>query len=170
MVKIISIVGKSNSGKTTLLEKLIKNLSGKGYRIGTIKHNTRGFEIDYPGKDSYRHFHAGSCATLIISPRKLAFIKRLDKPAKLDAITENFFKGFDLIITEGFKRENKPKIELVRAAVAKKPLCKPRGHNLIALVTDLKIDGYPQPQFKPNQISKTADFIERRFLWQKKGK
>jgi molybdopterin-guanine dinucleotide biosynthesis protein B len=170
MVKIISVVGKSGSGKTTLLEKIIKKLSGKGYRIGTIKHDAHGFEIDYPGKDSYRLFHAGSRATLIISPEKLAFVKRLDKTVKLHTIARSFFKGFDLIITEGFKRENKPKIEIVRAAVSKTPLCRPRGDNLIALVTDLKIAGYPQPKFKLKQITQISDFIEREFLCRKKGK
>jgi molybdopterin-guanine dinucleotide biosynthesis protein B len=160
----VSIVGKSNSGKTTLLVKIVQRLTKKGYRIGTIKHDAHSFEMDYPGKDSYHHFHSGSNVTLILSPGKLAFIKRLTKPMSLNTIIKHFFNDVDLLITEGFKREDKPKIEVVRSEISRTPICAPKGDNLIALVTNIAIKGYSQPQFKLNNIKKITEFIERRFL------
>jgi molybdopterin-guanine dinucleotide biosynthesis protein B len=161
---VVSIVGKSNSGKTTLLVKIVQRLTRKGYRIGTIKHDAHSFEMDYPGKDSYRHFHSGSNATLILSPEKLAFIKRLTKPMPLNTVIKRFFYDVDLLITEGFKKEDKPKIEIVRSKISQAPLCAPKGNNLIALVTNISIKGYPQPQFKLNDVKRITEFIERRFL------
>lgn len=140
--------------------KIIKRLSKKDYRVGTIKHYSHRFEIDYPGKDSYRHFHSGSNATIIISPTKLALVKRLSRPLSLKSIIKNFFQDVDLVITEGFKQEDKPKIEVIRNV----PICAPHGDNLVALITDVSIAGYKQPQFKPDETNKIVDFIERKFL------
>ncbi len=172
MTKVISIVGKSNSGKTTLLEKIIRELAGRGYRIGTIKHDTHGFEIDYPGKDSYRHFHAGSAMTVISGPDQIALVKRLARPLTLDETLKTFFNHhkLDLIITEGFKRENKPKIEIVRKKVSTEPICRTKGDGLVALVSDTKIEGYSVPQFGLNEIKKITDFIRERFLTTKTRK
>ncbi|HLD36431.1 MAG TPA: molybdopterin-guanine dinucleotide biosynthesis protein B [Planctomycetota bacterium] len=168
MPKVISIVGKSGSGKTTLLEKIVKELARRGYSIGTIKHDTHGFEIDYPGKDSYRHFHAGSTMTMILGPDKLALVKRLAKPLDLDQALKVFFANkhhkLDLIITEGFKRELKPKIEIVRKAISTEPICRTKGDLLAALVSDTKINGYSVPQFELNDVKKITDFIERKFI------
>ncbi|MFH1231203.1 MAG: molybdopterin-guanine dinucleotide biosynthesis protein B, partial [Planctomycetota bacterium] len=168
MPKIVSIVGKSNSGKTTLLEKIIRKLVKRGYRIGTIKHDVRGFEIDYPGKDSYRHFHSGSKMTMILGQDKMAVVKRLEKPLSLRQSIQMFFNdrynSIDFIITEGFKKENNPKIEIVRKKVSSKPICKIRKDNLVALVTDMRIKDYAIPQFGINEINKITDFIEEEFI------
>ena len=86
MIPIVSIVGKSDAGKTTLLEKLIPELKRRGYRVATIKHDAHQFEIDHPGKDSYRHFHAGADWTIIGSPAKLALVRRLERELSLDEI------------------------------------------------------------------------------------
>ena len=75
MIPIVSIVGKSNSGKTTLIEKLIAELTRRGWRVATIKHNRHGFEIDHEGKDSWRHKQAGAVATVVASPRRIAVIE-----------------------------------------------------------------------------------------------
>ncbi|MBI5778182.1 MAG: molybdopterin-guanine dinucleotide biosynthesis protein B [Planctomycetes bacterium] len=165
-MRVISIVGKSGSGKTTLLEKIVRELARRGYHIGTIKHDTHGFEIDYPGKDSYRHFHAGSQMTMISGPDQIALVKRLAKPLALDETLRIFFKPhkFDLIITEGFKRENKPKIEIVRKAISTEPICRNKGDQLAALASDIKITGYSVPQFGLNEIKKITDFIEKEFI------
>jgi len=173
-MKVISIVGRSNSGKTTLLEKIVKEFSRRGYQIGTIKHDTHGFEIDYPGKDSYRHFHSGSKMTMILGPDKIAVVRRLDRPLSLQQAIRIFFNDkynqLDLIITEGFKKEDKPKIEIIRKIVSSKPICKIINDNLIALVTDIKIKDYDIPQFGLNAISKITDFIEENFICQGKIK
>lgn len=167
-MKTISIVGKSNSGKTTLLEKIVKELTRRGYNIGTIKHDTHGFEIDYPGKDSYRHFHAGSGMTMILGPDKLALVKRLSQPLALDQALKVFFANkhhkLDLVITEGFKRESKQKIEIVRKAMSTEPICRTKGDGLVALVSNTKIDGYSAPQFGLNDVKKITDFIETKYL------
>lgn len=161
---IISIVGRHQSGKTTLLVKLVKELAGRGYRIGTIKHASQDFSIDHPGKDSYRHFHAGSISTLLSSGKKLALVKNLSQPLKLDKIVRTFFDDVDLVLAEGFKRAGKPKIEVVRSRISKTPLCHPRRDKLVALASDVKLTNYPLPSFKLNQIKLIADFIEEEFL------
>lgn len=170
MPKVISVVGRSNSGKTTLLEKVVKELARRGYRIGTIKHDTHGFEIDYPGKDSYRHFHAGSVQTMILGPAKLSLVRRLPKPLGINDVLKLFGRDLDLVITEGFKRGDKPKIEVVRRRVSSEPLCRNKGDNLKALVTDSEITGYSVPVFNLNDVRKITDFIEEEFICQEKRK
>jgi molybdopterin-guanine dinucleotide biosynthesis adapter protein len=169
--KIVSIVGKSNSGKTTLLEKIVRTLAKKGYRIGTIKHGAEGFEIDYPGKDSYRHFHAGSSFSMILSPDKIAVVKRLGKPLSLHQAVRMFcddkYGRIDLVIAEGFKKGSQPKIEIVRKNVFRKPIY---PSNTIALVTDNKIKHCNIPQFGINAISEIINFIEEKIICRRKIK
>jgi molybdopterin-guanine dinucleotide biosynthesis protein B len=104
----------------------------------------------------------------------MALVKRLDKPLNLSQALQLFFDGkvhkLDLIITEGFKRENKPKIEITRSKISPKPICRPRGDNLIALVSDVKITTYKIPQFGLNDVMKIVDFIEKEFLCPMKRK
>jgi molybdopterin-guanine dinucleotide biosynthesis protein B len=132
-VPIISIVGKSNSGKTVLVEKLIKELKKRGYRIGIIKHAHHGFNLDKKGKDSWRHKEAGADTVVVVSPGMLTMVKDHEDES-IDA-HKKYFMDMDLVITEGFKRERKPKIEILRAERNSKPLCED-DDSLIALVTD----------------------------------
>lgn len=171
MVQIISIVGRTDSGKTTLLVKVVKELKRRGYRIGTIKHDTHGFQIDYPGKDSYKHFKAGSDATMILSATKLALVKRLTQSTSLDRIVQHYFADMDLVITEGFKRADKPKIEILRGKHPDTPSCLPKD-KLIALVTNKPIEQQDKkiPRFRLNETKRLTDFIERRFLWKREKK
>ncbi len=157
---IISVVGKSDSGKTTLLEKLIAELKKRGYRVGTVKHDTHGFEIDHPGKDSWRHAQAGSDVVVIASPNKLALIKKLETELKLDEVT-SYITDVDIILTEGYKRADKPKIEVHRRAVGGDLLCSPE--ELLAVVTDEPLD-VPVPQFSFDETEALVDLIEDRFL------
>jgi len=161
---VVSIIGRSGSGKTALLVKIIRRLSRKGYRVGSIKHYRHRFDIDRPGKDSHRHFQAGAAASMIVSPKKLALVRRLPRPVGLDRIIRDHFPDMDLVITEGFKREAAAKIEVVRNAVAKTPVSAPRDRGLLALVVDVPLAGYPQPQFRPNETAKIVRFIEKEFL------
>jgi len=137
MVPIISIVGKSDSGKTTFIEKLIAELNHRGYSVATIKHDTHGFEIDREGKDTWRHAQAGALSVIISSRDKLALIKRVEQELSLDDLSR-LIEGVDLILTEGYKRANKPKIEVLRTQLDPEPLCS-KTDNLLALVVD-KID------------------------------
>ena len=160
----LSFVGRSGSGKTTLLVAVVRRLARKGYRVGTIKHFQHPFETDRPGKDSYRHFHAGAAASMIASGEKLALVKRLPRPLSLRRIVKDFFPDADLVIAEGFKGEAGPKIEVVRGAVSRRPVVPARGAGLVALVSDLPLKGYPQPCFSPADAKGVVRFIEERFL------
>lgn len=159
--KIITIVGKSNSGKTTLLEKLIACLTQRGYKIGSVKHAHDGFEMDKEGKDSWRHRKAGAKSTLVITQNKAAIIKD-DKTSYIEKM-RSYLSDMDIILAEGFKKQTLPKIEVFRTqSVHKHPLCM-EDENLIAFVTDS--DYKPDvPVFGLEDIRRIADFIEFNFL------
>ncbi|OGR31670.1 MAG: molybdopterin-guanine dinucleotide biosynthesis protein B [Desulfobacula sp. RIFOXYB2_FULL_45_6] len=159
--KIITIVGKSDSGKTTLLEKLIAELTHRGYRIGTVKHAHDGFEMDTKGKDSWRHRKAGAHAVLVITEDKIAMI-RDDRTSYIEKM-ETYLFGVDIILAEGFKRQMLPKIEIFRTDSGhKEPLCL-EDDTLIAFVTD---SGYRPdvPVFGLEDTGRLADFIEENHL------
>jgi molybdopterin-guanine dinucleotide biosynthesis protein B len=161
---VISIVSKKNSGKTTLIEKLIKELCKRNYRVGTVKHDTHGFEIDHEGKDSWRHKQSGARTVVISSPWKLSLIKDMDQEAGLDEIAETFFREVDIVLTEGYKRASKPKIEVFRSTAYKHPLhVKEDTDDLIALMSDVPID-LGVPNFDINDVTALADLIEQQFL------
>ena len=135
---ILSIIGKSRSGKTTLLEKLIPLLKAKGYRVGTIKHHSHpGFEIDLPGKDTWRHARAGSDHVVIAAPDKIASIRSLEHALTIDQIAK-MMDAVDIILTDGFKRAGKPAIEVVRADEGLDIIGDP--DLLLAIATDTQLD------------------------------
>lgn len=160
----VSFVGRSGSGKTTLLVKVVRALARKGYRVGTVKHFRHEFETDRPGKDSYRHFHAGAAASMIASEEKLALVKRLPRPLSLRRIVSEHFPDMDLVVAEGFKGEPGPKIEVLRRAVSREPVCPPRGGGLLALVCDFAVPGYPQPRLRSGEVRKIVRLIEKEIL------
>ena len=160
---IISIVSKKNSGKTTLIEKLIQELGKRNYRVGTVKHDTHGFEIDHEGKDTWRHKQAGARTVVISSPWKLSLIKDVDQEVSLDEIAGTYFSDMDIVLTEGYKRASKPKIEVFRSAAHKHPLFKDNSDSLIAVMSDVPID-LGVPNFDINDAAALADLIEKRFL------
>ena len=157
---IISIVGKSGAGKTTLLEKMIGELKRRGYRVATVKHDTHGFDIDQPGKDSWRHAQAGSDSVVISSPNRLALIKRLDEEMALDEIAA-LLLDVDIILTEGYKRGDKPKIEVSRREKGSELLC--TEEELVAIVTDHPFD-LNVPQFDLDDTAGIIDLVEESFL------
>jgi molybdopterin-guanine dinucleotide biosynthesis protein B len=157
---IVSVVGKSGSGKTTFLEKLLPELKRRGYRVATVKHDTHGFDIDHPGKDTWRHAQAGADAVVISSPRRIALIQRLDDEMSLDEIAR-YVQDVDIIITEGYKRGDKPKIEISRRARSTDLIC--RQEELVAIVTDQKFP-LNVPHFYLDDAVGVADLLEERFL------
>lgn len=160
VIPIISVVGKSDVGKTTLLVKLIPELKARGYRIATIKHDTHGFDIDRPGKDTWKHAEAGADIVAISSPSKVAFIEKVDRELTLDEVASRI-KGVDLIITEGYKRGDKPKIEVHRKALGEGLLCTEK--ELLAVVTDEPLP-IKVPLFGLDDVAGLADFIETNIL------
>lgn len=161
MIPIVSIVGKSDSGKTTLLEKLIPELKKKGYKVATVKHDVHGFDIDKEGKDTWKHAKAGADAVIISSPSKLAMIKQVDEEYSLDKIGA-VIKDVDIILTEGYKKANKPKVEVFRSGVHKELLCT-KDDNLIAIASDKKFNN-GVPCFDINDAKGLADLLEKTFL------
>ena len=160
MPQIICIVGRSQSGKTTLIEKLLPVLKNRGYRIGTIKHSHHIFDFDKSGKDSWRHKDAGADAVIIASPGKIAMVKN-DQQGTLESLLE-YFGDLDLVITEGYKGAHQPKIEVVRAARHDDALLRDDRH-LVAVVTDADLD-IKLPVFGLEDIDELADFIEANYL------
>lgn len=160
MPPIVSIVGQSESGKTTLIEKLIPLLTERGYRIGTIKHTHHAVDIDRSGKDSARHRTAGAETVMLASPGRIAMFKATASES-LDGLIR-YFDDVDLLITEGYKRENKPKIEVLRAAVGSELLCRD-DPGLVAVATDADLDVHV-PVFRLDDPVAIAEFIEQRFL------
>ncbi len=162
MPPIVSIVGKSDAGKTTLLERLVPELKARGYRIGTIKHNVHGFDIDHEDKDSWRHKQAGAHTVAISSPKKVALVKDVETEETLNSLATKYFQDVDIVLTEGYKQEDKPKIEVFRSQVHETPLCKGDEH-LVALVSDTSLD-LGVPRFELDDIRGLAGFVEQRFL------
>lgn len=161
MPPIVSIVGKSNVGKTTLLEKLVAELRRRNRRVATVKHDVHGFDLDKPGKDSWRHAQAGSDAVVISGPDKLALIKKTDHDSTLDEIVRLLGEDYDIVITEGYKSRNAPKIEVHRRELGEGLLSTP--DELVAVATDEPLD-VPVWQCSLEEISKLADLLEETFI------
>ncbi len=112
---ILFFVGRSNSGKTTLIERVIPELARRGYRVATVKHAGHGFELDTEGKDSWRHKQAGASAVIVISRGSLAMFADVSEEIKVEDVGGRFLDGrTDLILAEGWKSEGCPKIVVVR--------------------------------------------------------
>ena len=158
---VLCIVGQSGSGKTTYIERLIPELKKRGYRLAVIKHPPHDFDVDVEGKDSWRYMQAGSDAAVVSAPHKIALTKYVDHDLSPDELVDFVGDGLDIVIIEGFKKSDAPKIEVHRAALGKELACAAR--DLIAIATDEKLD-VPVDQYDLNDISAIADFIEVRFL------
>jgi len=146
----VSVVGNSGSGKTTFLEKLIPELIARGLKVGTIKHDVHGFEMDKPGKDSWRHKHAGASATVISSPYQIGMVMDVEHDHKPDELLL-LFNGMDIILTEGYKRGDHPKMEIFR-----------NDNYLLALISDETVH-LKVPRFSTKDIKGVADFLITHF-------
>ncbi|NLW07600.1 MAG: molybdopterin-guanine dinucleotide biosynthesis protein B [Clostridia bacterium] len=160
MSPIVSVVGRSNSGKTTLVVKLLRELKQRGYRVATIKHSDHDFEIDRPGKDTWGHYEAGADIVVISTPAKMAMIERLDAEIPLDRIAARL-NNVDLIITEGYKHGNKPKIEVHRAAVPGELISPPE--ELLAVASDEPL-ATTAPCYDLDDAAGLVDLLEAKIL------
>ncbi|GFO68821.1 hypothetical protein GMLC_24000 [Geomonas limicola] len=159
-IKAVSFVAKSGTGKTTLLEKVIVNLKERGLRVGVIKHDAHRFDIDHPGKDSHRLTQAGADTMLISSPEKLAVVKKHQASPPIEELIATYFGDVDIVLTEGFKLSNMPKIELHRQERSQTLLCRGENHDatLIAIASDepLEVD---VPVLDLNDPVQVAQFV-----------
>lgn len=156
--KVFGFAGWSGSGKTTLIEKLIPEFVARGLRVALIKHAHHDFDIDQPGKDSWRHRQAGAGEVLVTSARRWALMHELRgdaEPTLAEHLTR--LSPCDLVLVEGFKREAIPKLEIHRPA-AGKPLLYPDDERIVAVASDTRLDA-PLPQFDLNDSSAIAAFI-----------
>ena len=161
MIPVISVVGYSDSGKTTVLVRIIEELKKRGYRVATIKHHKGDFDMDHEGTDSFRHMKAGSETTILSSPNKFALISKVEKEKSLDELID-MISNVDIIITEGYKNENKEKIEVFRSANNSQRV-KGIKDKLIAVISDDKItDDIERFSFK--DINGIVNFIESGYV------
>ena len=160
-IPVISIVGgKSNSGKTTLLEKLIREAKLRGWRVATLKHDVHGFEMDQPGKDTWRHAQAGADIVAISSPHKIAILENVAEDQPLEEVLARI-QGVDVIFTEGYKHGSTSKIEVFRSAVHDELFS--RLEELIAIASDISFDN-GIPCFGLDDAEGLCDLIEEKYM------
>lgn len=162
MLPVVSLVGKPDCGKTTLLTKLIPELNRLGYRVGTIKHHVHDFEMDKPGKDTWKHKQAGARIVALSSPTGLGIIRDTDRDSAIAELVGRYFHDVDLVITEGYKREAMPKIEVFRSAVHDEPLAD-RDDTWVAVVSDVPLADN-LPHFDPDDVQGLATFLIEQFV------
>jgi molybdopterin-guanine dinucleotide biosynthesis protein B len=150
MTPVVAVVGSSRSGKTTLITQLIKIFTARGYRVGAIKHTHHDFEIDRPGKDSFAMKTAGAATVALLSPHKLALISDLANELPLEELISRYFGDVQLVLAEGFKHTELPKILVGEAPLSLEV------SNLLATV--------PAGRFGPVEIEQIAGVMEEEFL------
>jgi len=160
MPPVVSIVGISDSGKTTFLEKLLRELKSRGYRVATIKHTHHDQVFAPPQKDTWRHIQAGSEATILDAPNGLTMIKPTDHKPTIDEIAHLLGEDYDLILTEGFSRGDAPKVEVHRKGAG--ALLK-SAKKRIAIITDEPLETKVR-QFSLEDIEGVADLLEKGFI------
>jgi len=146
---VLSIVGYSNSGKTTLMERLVAGLAGEGLRIATIKHSHHQPEMDASGKDSWRHKQAGAVASMLVGPERLMVVVDHDAHPTPQQLADRYFPDADLVLVEGYGSMPGAKIEVVRAARSRVCRCDPA--ELLAVATDLDAKTLFPGQSRPDQ-------------------
>lgn len=157
-MKIFGFAGYSGSGKTTLIEQLLPRLMARGLRVSLIKHAHHAFDIDQPGKDSYRHRKAGASEVMIASDQRWVLMHELrnEREPSLSELVARF-SPCDLVLVEGYKREPIPKLEVYRRANGK-PMLSPDDPAIVAIARDEPVES-PLPQFDLNDVDTIADYI-----------
>lgn len=157
-MKIFGVTGYKNAGKTGLMERLVTEITGRGFTVSTLKHAHHSFDIDHPGKDSYRHRAAGAHQVVLSSGNRWAMMTELrdtPEPPLADLLAQ--MAPVDLILVEGWKRDNHPKIEAFRAA-PNNPLIATNDPTIKAVASDTQLD-LDRPVFDLNDTTTIADFI-----------
>lgn len=152
-MNVLAFVGYSGSGKTTLIESLIPALKLRGLRVSVVKHAHHGFDIDHPGKDTYRHREAGAFEVVVASKNRLALMREFERPTALSVhhLIAELYEGVDWVLVEGFKSSDLLKMEVWRAPSAEyagNPACYPDDDFVVAIATDSP-DQLPQTTLRP---------------------
>jgi molybdopterin-guanine dinucleotide biosynthesis protein B len=159
-IPIICFVGRSNSGKTTFIERVIPELVRAGYKVATVKHAGHGFDLDTEGKDSWRHKQAGASSVVILSKGSMALFADVSEQLTVEAVRDRFLDGsYDLIIAEGWKHEGYPKIVIVRDRFGEVPIS---TEGLLAVVSDKPVD-LDAPAFGLDDVPAVAALIMKHF-------
>jgi molybdopterin-guanine dinucleotide biosynthesis protein B len=157
--RVLGIAGWSGSGKTTLITKLIPFLAGRGVRVATLKHAHHAFDVDTPGKDSYEHRKAGACEVIVSSARR--WVQMHEVGDGFEATLAELLARLspcDLVLVEGFKAEQHPKLEVFRRAVGKTPL-HPQDKRIVAIASDETFPDAGVPTVDINDIAAVAELI-----------
>ena len=159
---VFGVAGWKNSGKTTLLAQLIEEFTRRGYKVGAIKHAHHGFDMDQPGRDSYRFREAGAQEIAVVSARRVAILQELrDEPEPgLDDMIERL-QGSDIILVEGFKRNAHPKIEARREEAMKREALAGNIEGVVAVAANYEAETGGLPLFRLDDVTEIADFITR---------
>lgn len=157
MYTVSFVAASSNSGKTTLIEKVVRILKTRGLRVAVIKHASKGFDIDRPGKDSWRFREAGADAVMLVGPDSMALMQNISRDPSPDELNL-MVQDIDVVIREGFKQDKGNRIEVFRSGVSgEQPLCVTDG-SFLALVSDVPLS-VPIPRFDLNDAAAVADLI-----------
>jgi molybdopterin-guanine dinucleotide biosynthesis protein B len=161
---VVAFIGRSGTGKTTLLVKVIAELHARGIKVGSIKHSHHitAAAMDVEGKDSWRHKQAGASRTLLVGRERLQLVADHQDEHTPAELANWFMSGMQLVLVEGYKASKGDKIEVVRAERTTKPMLKPED-GLIALATDISVD-IDVPSFGLDDPVSIADFLVERYL------
>lgn len=161
MTPLFGVTGWKNSGKTTLATRLIAELTARGYSVSSVKHAHHTFDIDREGSDSFRHRGAGAREVAIVSGTRWALMHELDgerEPTMREIVAR--LAPADVIVVEGYKREDHPKIECRRHDGRKGMPLAPDDPNIVAIAADHPTEGHGRPVFDLDDASAIADFVE----------
>lgn len=159
---VFGVTGWKNSGKTTLVSRLVAEITARGFSVSTVKHAHHNFDIDQKGRDSYAHREAGAREVALVSGRRWALMHELrgEEEPSLEDVLEKL-APCDLVIVEGYKRESHPKIEARRAgSTSDRPLA-PDDPHIVALASDTSLIGETLPVFDIDNVKEIADFALR---------
>ena len=158
-MKVFGVTGWKNAGKTGLMERLVTEFTARGFTVSTVKHAHHSFDVDQPGRDSYRHRKAGAREVLLASGQRFALMHELRgaaEPALADLLAK--LSPVDLVLVEGYKREPHPKIEAFRAE-AGHDLIAPGDARIVAVASNVPLD-LDRPVFDLNDTGSIADFVQ----------
>lgn len=171
-MNVVAFAGFSGSGKTTLVESLIPALKQRGLRVSVVKHAHHKFDIDHPGKDTWRHRQAGAFEVVVASENRLALIREFEKPTVLSVhhLIAELYEGVDWVLVEGFKSSDLLKVEVWRAD-SSQPVRYPDDDFVVAIATDSPAQ-LPQATLRPvldlNNVNAVADWLvdnQERFVY-----